>query len=43
MSEPIKSRCELNKAEEGRGEFFVVRGDAAVDFDTAEEVLDLMA
>ena len=43
MSEPIEDGGEVNEADEGFGEFVVTGGDAALDFDAAEEVFDLMA
>ncbi len=43
MSEPIQDGREVNEAEEGFCQFVVTGGDAAVDFDPAEEVFDLMA
>jgi len=43
VSEPIKDRGEANEAKEGLGQFVVAGGDAAVDFDSAEKVFDLMA
>ena len=43
MREPIQDCGELHEGEKRRGEFLVARADAAVFFDAAEEVFDLMA
>ena len=42
MSEPIQNRGELHKGEKRLGELLVARADAAVFFDAAEEVFDLI-
>lgn len=42
MSEPIHDGGKLNEAEEGDGEFVVASADAAMGFDAAEEVLNLV-
>ena len=41
--EPIEDGSKLDEAGKGDGELVVVGGDAAVRFDAAEEVPDLMA
>lgn len=43
MSEPIEGGSEKDEAEESEGEFFVASADAAMTFDPAEEVFDLVA
>ncbi len=43
MSEPIHDGGELDEAEEGAGQLAVTDADAAVGFNAAEEVLNLMA
>ena len=42
-SDPVECRSQVDEAEKGDGELLVLRGDAAVMFDAAEEVLDGMA
>ena len=42
MSEPIDDGRELDEAEEGAGELVVASADAALGFDAAEEVLNVM-
>lgn len=43
MSVPIADGRKLDEAEQGAGELVVASGNAAVCFDAAEEVFDLMA
>ena len=43
MSEPIEHGGELDEGQEGDGELVVAGGDAAVFFDAAEEVFNVMA
>ncbi len=42
MSEPIYDGGEMDEAEEGAGELFVTSADAALGFDAAKEVLNVM-
>lgn len=42
MSEPVEDCLEGNEAEKSLGEFVVTSGDAAIDFDSAEEAFYLM-
>jgi hypothetical protein len=41
--EPVSGGNDLNHAEEAFGELIISSGDGAVDFQTAEEVLDVIA
>ena len=41
--EPVSGGCDVDHAEEAFGELVVTGGDGAVDFQAAEEALDVVA